>query len=143
MATNYVSGQRLLTITTPLGPDAFLLHGFSGTESFSRLFAYTLDILSHKDDVQPKDIVGKNVTVHITYTNGRTRHFNGFINRFASGVRHAQGLREYRAELVPWLWFLTRTSNCKVYSKTAKEVATPEILEAVFKEHGFSDYKLE
>jgi type VI secretion system secreted protein VgrG len=143
MATQYVSGKRLLTITTPLGPDAVLLHGFSGTESFSRLFSFTLDLVSHKDDVQAKDIVGKNVTVHVQYSNERTRHFNGFISRFASGSKFGQGLREYRAELVPWLWFLTRSSNCKVYSKTAKEVTAPDIIKAVFDEFGFSDYKLD
>ncbi|MGL4554206.1 MAG: type VI secretion system Vgr family protein [Gemmataceae bacterium] len=143
MAEKYVSGSRLLTVTTPLGADAFLLHGLSGTEAFSRLFTFTLDLVSHQEDVQPKDIVGKPVTAHVQHSSGRVRHFNGFISRFATGAKLAHGLRQYRAELVPWLWFLTRTSNCRVYSKTAKEATTPEILEAVFKEFGFADFKLD
>ena len=45
--------------------------------------------------------------------------------------------RNYRAEVVPWLWFLTRTSDCRIFQqKTA-----PEIIEQIFKDLGFSDFK--
>ena len=38
--------HRLLSVTTPLGPDAFLLTGFSGKEGLSRLFQFELEMLS-------------------------------------------------------------------------------------------------
>jgi len=47
----------------------------------------------------------------------------------------------YRAEVVPWMWFLTRTKDCRVYeaaeSRTAKDV-----VDTVISDLGFSaDYK--
>jgi type VI secretion system secreted protein VgrG len=43
----------------------------------------------------------------------------------------------YRATLVPWLWFLTRTADCRIFQN--KDV--PTILKEVFREHGFTDFE--
>ncbi len=41
-------------------------------------------------------------------------------------------------EVVPWLWFLTRIADCRIF----QDKTIPEIIEAVFKSRGFSDYRL-
>ena len=41
-------------------------------------------------------------------------------------------------EVVPWLWFLTRIADCRIF----QDKTIPQIVEAVFKSRGFSDYKL-
>ena len=43
-----------------------------------------------------------------------------------------QQIREYRAELVPWLWFLTQTARCFIYFPEREEKTIYEIVEAVF-----------
>jgi type VI secretion system secreted protein VgrG len=41
--------------------------------------------------------------------------------------------------LRPWLWFLTRTSNCRIF----QDLSVPEIIKKVFEANGFSDFKLD
>jgi type VI secretion system secreted protein VgrG len=129
---------RLLSVSTTLGEDVLLLTGFAGREELSRLFHYQLDMVSDKDDIGPSDLVGKGVTWMVDQVDKAPRYFNGFVNRFAAGGKTARGLRAYRVEVVPWLWFLTRTANCKIFQgKTAKK-----IIEDVFDAYGFKDYKI-
>ena len=42
----YSQANRPMRVDTALGTDVLLLEGFSGTESVSSPFAYTLDLLS-------------------------------------------------------------------------------------------------
>lgn len=97
----------------------FVVERFSGREEMSRMFEYQLDMVSERDDIAPKDLLGTNATVSLELAGGQGhRHFNGYITRFvqlgevrtpafSSGV----GFR-YQVTLNPWLWFLTRTSTC-------------------------------
>ncbi len=139
MSPTYTQDKRLLNLSTPLGKDALLLTGFSGTETLSRLFSYQLEMLSTKDNISPKEIVGKNVTWAVVHYGKGPRFFNGFVSRFATGGAGAGKLRHYRAEVVPWLWFLTRTANCRIF----QNMTAPQIIEKVFKDYGFTDYKLD
>lgn len=130
--------HRLLCISTPLGPDVFLLTAFTGREELSRLYSYQLDLLSEKADVAARDLIGKGVSWCVQHVDREPRWFHGVVCRFAAGPFKFRHLRHYRAEVVPWLWFLTRTTNCRIFqNKTA-----PEIVEKVFSDLGFSDYQL-
>ena len=48
-------------------------------------------------------------------------------------------LRTYRAEVVPWPWFLTRTTDCRIFQNQS----TPDIIETIFEDFGFTDFALE
>lgn len=130
---------RLLGLQTPLGEDQLLLTAFRGHEAVSRPFLFQLDMISDNSAVAATDIVGKNVTLSIKLADNSPRFFNGFVSRFAAGDEDDQGRRNYRAEVVPWLWFLTRTSDCRIFQR--KKV--PDIIEQVFADLGFSDYQLQ
>lgn len=140
---NYTQDTRLLNLNTPLGKDVLLLAAFSGQETMSRLFSYQLDALSTKAGIDPTAIVGKNVTWSVQHHDKEPRFFNGFVSRFGAGPRTIQDLYAYRLEVVPWLWFLTRTANCKIYSGSDALRTGPEIIKKVFDDLGFSDYKLD
>ncbi len=130
--------NRLLQIKTPLGQDALLLKSFTAHESLARAFSFELELLSEKPDLQPDDILGKDVTV--TYQlpdGGAKRHFHGIVTQFAQ-AGYRRRFHQYQAVVRPWLWLLTRTSDCRVFQKKS----VPEIFEEVVKEYGFSDYKL-
>jgi type VI secretion system secreted protein VgrG len=131
--------QRRLAVTTPLGEDALVLTAFAGREEISRLFGYQLDMISDNSAVDAAQIVGKNVTFSVAMADDSPRYFNGFVSRFYAGDEDLKGRRNYRAEVVPWLWFLTRTSDCRIFqSKSA-----PDIIQQIFKDLGFSDFKLQ
>ncbi|MBI4586172.1 MAG: type VI secretion system tip protein VgrG [Planctomycetes bacterium] len=136
MSTLYTQEGRGLALETPLGKDVLLLTHFSGREEMSRLFSYHLEMLSENDSIAPKDIVGKNVTVAVRLPDDSQRFFNGYVSRF-SYCGTDDRLSRYTAEVVPWLWFLTMTSDCRIFQK--KKV--PQIIEQIFSDLGFSDFE--
>src|SRR5262245_56384042 len=130
----FTQDNRLISIHTPLGDNALLLQGFSGTEGVSQLFTFTLDMLSEQSGLSYDKIVGKSASVRITMSDGEPRYFNGFISRFSQGGRD-DALYHYRAQLVPWLWFLTRTASSRIFQK----MSVPDIIKKIFDERGFSN----
>src|SRR5262245_1687038 len=133
----YTQTARRIAITTPLGKDTLLLRGFQGTEAISQLFRFDLDLLSENPSIKFQDIVGKNVTLFLLDANGEERHWNGFISRFSQGAQDRR-LFSYRAEMVPWLWFLTRTADCRIFQNKT----VPDIVQKIFKDLGFQDFEL-
>lgn len=139
---DYTQDERLIAVDTPLGKDELLLTAFSGREEMSRLFCYTLQMASANVSIEAKDIVGKQVGFRIAQEEGDTyRYFNGFVSRFSAGAADYLSvetpLRRYRAEVVPWLWFLTLNANCRIF----QDKSIPEIIEQIFKDRGFTDHK--
>ena len=122
---------------TALGADAVGVRAVSVQEQLSRLFQIEAELRSEDGNINFDDIVGHNATIRLQIGQKETRYFNGFVSRFVQ-VANKGGYASYHATLVPWLWFLTRTADCRIFQK--KKVA--EIIEDVFKAHGFSDYKL-
>ncbi|MDB5306043.1 MAG: Phage-related baseplate assembly protein [Gemmataceae bacterium] len=129
--------RRLFTLTTPLGPDAFLMTGFRGREELSRPFSFTLDLVSENTAVAPADLVGQAVGWTVNEPADNPRYFHGFVKKLVTGPQMSRSLRNYQAEVVPWLWFLTRTADCRIFQNKT----VPDILKAVFALFGFSAYK--
>jgi len=129
--------HRRIAISTPLGKDQLLLRGFSGSEAVSQLFHFDLDLLSENDSIKFQDVVGKSVTLRTYDAAGAERPWNGFISRFSQGAQDRR-LTAYRAQMVPWLWFLTRTSDCRIF----QNLKVPDIIQKIFKDLKFSDFEL-
>lgn len=133
-STNFTQENRLISITTPLGQDVLMLAGFTGREAVSRLFTFNLDLLSDSKSISFADIIGQKVTINIELGDGSNhRHINGFVSRFAQAASDAKFTR-YQMEVVPWLWFLTRNANCRIF----QNMTVVEIIEKVFSDAGFS-----
>src|SRR5512139_91302 len=126
----YTQDNRLIAINTPLGKDVLLLQGFGGQEGISRLFNFQLDLLAERP-VDFNAIVGQRVAIALLLADGSTRYLNGFISRFAQ-VGDDTNFIHYQAELVPWLWFLTRTSDCRIF----QQMSVPDIITKVFQDLG-------
>jgi type VI secretion system secreted protein VgrG len=132
----YTQQNRLIAIDTPLGADTLLLQGFTGNEGISRLFSFHLDLFSTNNAISFGDIVGKRVTVKVRLASGDQRYFNGYVSRFAQSGSDAR-FTHYQMEVVPWLWFLTRNADCKIF----QNLTIPDIIQQVFKDRGFTDFK--
>ncbi len=133
----YTQAHRPLRITTPLGPDELLLLGFTGQESISRPFLFELELMSENHEIDPNDVLRKSATVTLVLPDGSERHINGVISRFAQGGARAD-LALYRAELVAWFWFLSRSRDSKVF----QNLSVLEIIEQVFKSRGYRDFAI-
>ena len=129
--------NRQIAIRTSFEEDKLLLRAVSGRQSLSRLFRFDLDLLSEDPSIPFEDAVGQSVSVHVELEDGQDWHWNGFLTQF-SQTGQFQKLTKYRAVMAPWLWFLTRNKDCRIFqNKTA-----PEIIEDVFRRNGFSQFDL-
>jgi type VI secretion system secreted protein VgrG len=137
MPQDFTQDNRLIAVQTPRGKDAFLLTGISGHEAVSQLFEFDLEMLSDEVTVDEKTLVGENVTFSIQPRGGERAFFNGFISNFFAAEPADSGGRVYHARVVPWMWFLTRAANSRIFQK--KNVV--DIVKQIFSDHGFSDFE--
>jgi type VI secretion system secreted protein VgrG len=126
-----------MEISTPLDPH-LLFHGMHAREEMSRLSEYQVSMLSLRPDLDLNAMLGKKVTVKLALPDDGVREFNGYVTRIAQQGTYGRYHR-YQAVVRPWLWFLTRTSDCRIF----QEMTVPEIVETVFADHPTADYKLE
>jgi type VI secretion system secreted protein VgrG len=132
----YTQDQRIIRVATPLGKDVLLLHTFRGQESISDLFSFHLELLSEKSSIAPDKVVGQRVDIEVELADGSLRYINGFVSRFAQSGADDR-FTYYEAVVVPWLWFLTRTANCRIF----QNMTIPDIVSKVFKDRGFNDFR--
>ena len=129
---------RVMEIQTPLGAD-LLFTRMSAREELGRLFHYRIELVSLKNDIDPNRILGKNVTVKLELPKDKQRFFNGYVTRFAQ-VGMLGRYHRYDATVVPWLWFLTRSADCRIFQD--KDV--PQIVKEVLESYsGLHDFKLD
>ena len=117
------------TLTTPLPATQLRFESMSHLSALSTLEEMQLHLLSDQPDLDPLKLLGQPVGVTVALREGEKRHFGGLVTRFGSG-RHKGRWFGYQAMVRPWLWFLTRTSDCRIF----QDQSVPEIVEAVFKD---------
>ena len=128
--------ERLIVLDTPLDPDLLLISSFTASEAISNLFRYEIEMVVERTKVaavKAKDLIGEKFTVHLSlssdYENSPRRHFNGIVSRFTQG--HAdRRFVHYRAEVVPWLWLMTLTHDCRIF----QDLSTLDIVKQLFDE---------
>lgn len=129
--------NTFVSLKTPLGPEVLLLESMSGVEGVSRLFHFDLELLSEDHEIEFNKLIGQPVTVTLDLHGApEPRYLHGHISRFQQ-LRNRNGLAHYRAELVPWLWFLTQTTDCRIF----QDKRVDDIIEQVCKEHGHRDVR--
>lgn len=131
---------RIHEITcTAAGATKLLLRSLSGHESLGRPFEYFVEMYCDKADLKPSDFLGAKMAISVM-TDQETkakRYFHGLIASFcyAGGSGREQ---VYRAVLRPWFWFLTRTTDCRIFQK----LDIKQILAKVFRDKNkFTDFK--
>lgn len=140
MATTTQKDRRF-QVTAPNGQeDLLLLREMTVNESVSGLFRIRLTCLSESADIKFEDMIGGALSVRMTLPDGgdaSERHFHGVVSRFAQGPPVDRYV-SYSAEVVPWLWFLTRASDCRIF----QHMTVPDIVKQVFDDLGMSDYEI-
>jgi type VI secretion system secreted protein VgrG len=134
--SRYTQANRPLRIDTALGQDVLLLGGFNGSEAISQPYSFQVDLMSVDRDIEPADILRTSALVRVRLADGGQRRIHGIVSRFAQlGMR--DDLVFYRAEIVPWLWFLSLSRESRIY----QELTVTDILEQVFERTGYSDFE--
>ncbi len=133
MAEQLDDSGHPVRLTSPLGKD-LVVHSMTGVEEIGRLYEFNLQLLSMKNDIDFNAIIGKRITVTMDLASGE-RHFDGYVTQF----RYTGGTARYssyEATVRPWLWFLTRTADCRIF----QDMTVPDIIKQVFRDNGMSDF---
>jgi type VI secretion system secreted protein VgrG len=129
-------------ITADNGGDLLLMAALSGYEAISRLFQLDLTLHSTETDIQLGSILGQPARITIGLQDESERYFNGIVSSFSQvgAIKATDGsgaitLTEYRATLVPWLWLLTRQSDCRIF----QNLSVPEIIAQILAKPEYQD----
>ncbi|NJD11743.1 MAG: type VI secretion system tip protein VgrG [Gemmatimonadetes bacterium] len=132
----YTQASRPLKVHTKLGEDVLLLSGFNGLEGISQPYSFQLELVSEDENIEAADLLRTEIMFEFPVAADDTRYVHGIVNRFAQ-LGKRDDLAFYRAEVVPWLWFLTLSRESRIY----QELTAPDIIEQVFKRLGYSDFE--
>ena len=136
MADPISQEDRPAKLTTPLGENALGLARFSAIEGLSELFEFRIEAVSIQGGLDFASALGLGSSVELLTQDGQKRYFHGVMTE-ARWAGTQQDLYLYQFVLRPWLWLLTRTSDCKIFAQM-----TPiDIIKQVFSDRGFSDFR--
>lgn len=124
--------HREAEIITPLGKDVLLLQDMTLSEELGRLFTIDTEVLS-TENISFEDLLGQNVSIRVNTAEGK-QFFNGYVSGISQAVDEGHYAR-YKVTIKPWLWFLTRTSDCKIFQNQS----VPDIIKEVCNGLGFTD----
>ena len=88
-----------------------------GREALSELFHFQLEtVVEVGTQVSFDQLLGKTVTVEIDPKPGHTRYINGIVRKVSQGNRDPE-FCQFRLELVPQFWLLTRTVRSRIFQQ--------------------------
>ena len=129
--------ERTCRVHAPVGDDVFELVRLEGEETLSGLYELDLVLKSEDMDVKFDALVGQPLAVEAKLGTG-TRFFHGIVASF--GLASSGGdTVEYRAKIVPWLWLLGRSHDCRIF----QDKSVLDIAKEVFDGLKMTDYRID
>ena len=136
--TTPISQANRPLLATPPGSAPLVPVSLVAEEAVSEPFLFTVDFTSPSGSIAAADVLGKPLPLGIPLTDGTTRPVHGIVRRFTNlGRTGPTGQWRYRAEIVPKLWLLTLSSDCRTF----EEMTVFAIVEAVCKAAGVTDIR--
>ena len=105
-------------------------------EGLSRITETVIEFMSSDIDLDLQKIMGERLRLEIDAPKDKIRYFQGHCVSAEYLGSHA-GRGYFRAVVRPWLWFLTRTSNCRIF----QDQSVIGVIKTVFNQRGLSDFK--
>jgi type VI secretion system secreted protein VgrG len=136
-----ISSAALFTANQPLLleglPTAAAAHVVSALVSEGVGDPFSVDLtVRTATPLVPADVLGLPLTLSVNITEQNARPFNGLV----SELSYQGGTKKYsiyRVTLRPWLWFLSRATNCRIF----QQMTIPDIVKQVFRAHAFTDFE--
>ena len=127
---------RPFRVDTPLGSDDLVLQRFDGEEAISVPYTYKLELLSEENDLDPAKLLRKPMTITIVLPDDTERKIDGIVRKFVQ-LGQKDDVTFYRAEIVPWFWFLTLSQDSKIF----QGMTVLDIAQEVFDGLAYSDFE--
>jgi type VI secretion system secreted protein VgrG len=125
-----------ITLKSAVPAQDLLFESMTSSEGLSTLGDMQLSLVSEKPDLKAEDLLGKPMTVTVQLRDDTKRFFHGYVTRFGIGS-HRGNHFGYQASVRPWLWFLTRTADCRIF----QDMTVPDIVKKVFEDHSNANFE--
>ena len=131
--------KALLTMTSALGPDVLIPVSLSAHEAIGTPFQFDVEVVCQQDSADPNKLLNQPACVTLQTNGAPIRYFHGIVQTVVAGspVRGQAGAASYRVlrlTLVPRLWFMSQTVDCRVYENKS----AADILNALFADIGLT-----
>ena len=138
MAESLQTKEWPLRITGSYGydEDEMVIRRAIVTEKLGELTDIQVEILSPDKSIALDKLLGKIMTIHMAAAEGAVRKFTGTIVR-VERLALRDGYVQLLAELRPWFWMLDQTTDSRIF----QNMTTVQIIEQIFNEYAFSDFK--
>ena len=131
-----MAASRRIQLHSVLGPDQLMIKDATVREELGRMSTMDLDMLSPDESLALDDLLGRGFSVELALDGDTPRYFHGVVAE-CSQIGRLGRFARYTAKVVPWLWLLTRTSDCRIF----QQKSVPDIIKSVFREHGTADFE--
>ncbi len=130
--SDWLRERALLRVWSDLGPHVLSAVSMSAREAISEPYEIQLTLLSNRPNIDPDEVLYHGMTVALQHDGEPQRFFHGIVQSLAwDGHAGGRGLTRYNARLVPHLWFLGQTGDCRVFQKRSMA----DIIRAIMGEH--------
>ncbi len=121
------SNIDLVTITTALPDTSFDIESFTGSERLSRPYAYDVQLHSGTQLLDPNALLDNPATIKLGDPAAKGRYISGIVSAVSQMPSQSASLWRYSLKIVPKLYFLMQTSDCRFYHN----MTVPDIVQAV------------
>ena len=110
-----------MTMSSPLGDDQLIPISLSANEQISQTFTFDIRAVSQKGVIDPDTLLYQPCCITLQADEKPVRYFHGIAQSIsAEGAVQGQDATDYHIyhiTLVPRLWFLNQTVDCRVYQE--------------------------
>jgi type VI secretion system secreted protein VgrG len=132
--------SALITMTSPLGDDVLIPISLTAQEAISQPFLFEVTAVCQTGVVDEDALLYQPACVTLQARGTPVRYFHGIVRSCSAegtvrGETGAATQQVYSIVLVPRLWFLGQTTDCRVY----QEKSVGDILQSLLQEAGVTD----
>jgi type VI secretion system secreted protein VgrG len=109
-----------------LKDETFSVMDFSGVDTISKPYHFSVTLLAHSADISSDQVVNKKASLHI-FRDGEYAGYSGIVAEFDFLDRNVDFVT-YRMKLVPQLWLLNLNSQTRVFQKKSVVDIIKEVL---------------
>lgn len=125
--------NAMLCMSSPLGDDTLIPISLSAQEAISQPFQFEIEAVCQQGVIKPNDLLYQPVCLTLQSDGEPVRYFHGIVRSVTDqgavrGASTAEDYELYRIVAVPRLWFLSQTTDCRVY----QNMSADDILKAMF-----------
>src|SRR6185312_484914 len=137
---SWTRANAMLTMTSPLGADQLIPIKLTAHEAISEPYRFDVEVVSQAGVVDPDQLLNQKVCVTLnSAAETPARYFHGIVQSVTAlggerGLAAAQ-YYYYGLVIVPTLWFLGQTVDCRVY----QNLTTVDILKSMFSDFSLTD----